>query len=273
MSIELVSEVFDHCPAEVSPAERLILLAIAEQAQDKDRTDGGRFIAARTCFPGQGLMERMTGLGKSGFGDALRRLSKRNLEVRVAIAIDKSGRPIYAAKGHNTVYRLPALKGLATATPLPAPKALAAARPLPLKGLALTTQRSCSDDTKVLPQQGPNHKEPEVTSLPTLIDVSTPSATSQKADTENEFLQWYSTYPKKQAKAAARKAFTTARKKTDLGTLLASTQAYANSVKGKELRFIAMPASWLNQDRWEDELTPQRSQPTAGTPWSKEFHQ
>jgi len=70
----------------------------------------------------------------------------------------------------------------------------------------------------------------------------------------DEFDQWYSRYPKKEAKEAARKAFTKARKTVDLKALLEGVERYAASVKDKDRQFVALPATWLNAGRWADEI-------------------
>lgn len=77
---------------------------------------------------------------------------------------------------------------------------------------------------------------------------------SSTADAEDEFAEWYSAYPRKEAKGAARKAFKTARKKTSLESLMAGLTRYTESIQGKERTFIALPGSWLNAERWEDEI-------------------
>ncbi len=68
----------------------------------------------------------------------------------------------------------------------------------------------------------------------------------------SEFDEWYSFFPRKVAKGAARRAFTKARKKTEQGELITSARAYAASVVGKDREFIAHPATWLNGERWLD---------------------
>lgn len=71
---------------------------------------------------------------------------------------------------------------------------------------------------------------------------------------DEEFDRWYALYPRKEAKAAGRKAFAKARKSADMDTLVTALERYVTSVKGKERQYIALPASWLNAGRWEDEL-------------------
>lgn len=77
---------------------------------------------------------------------------------------------------------------------------------------------------------------------------------------QDEFDRWYATYPRKEAKANARRAFTKARKSAEMDTLMAGVERYVDSVKGKERQFIALPATWLNAGRWEDEYAPSRQQ-------------
>lgn len=77
----------------------------------------------------------------------------------------------------------------------------------------------------------------------------------------DEFEQWYSAYPRKEAKVNAKKAFAKARKQTSLEALISGLEIYKQSVKGKERQFIALPASWLNAGRWDDEIPLEQSQP------------
>lgn len=61
-------------------------------------------------------------------------------------------------------------------------------------------------------------------------------------------------FPAKVGKGQARKAFNAALKKADVSTILDGMERYARSVKGKDSRFIAHPATWLNGERWTDEV-------------------
>lgn len=73
------------------------------------------------------------------------------------------------------------------------------------------------------------------------------------AGAEDEFDGWYSMYPRKEARTAALKAFTKARKSASLETLMGGLTNYKKSIQGKDRQFIALPASWLNAGRWQDE--------------------
>lgn len=72
-------------------------------------------------------------------------------------------------------------------------------------------------------------------------------------DNLSKFVEWYGTYPRHVARGAAEKAFVKALLLVSLETLIAGARGYAQSVIGKEPQYVAHPATWLNQRRWEDE--------------------
>lgn len=87
---------------------------------------------------------------------------------------------------------------------------------------------------------------------------------------QDEFDQWYSRYPKKEAKDAARKAFVKARKTASLQELIDGLDRYVAAVSGKQREYIALPATWLNAGRWQDEVAtqPVLSVVPAGYGWA-----
>jgi len=88
---------------------------------------------------------------------------------------------------------------------------------------------------------------------------------------QDEFDRWYALYPRKEAKENARKAFAKARKQTDMETLVTSLERYTASMKGKDRQYIALPASWLNAGRWEDEVPkPNLTVVPAGYAWANQ---
>lgn len=68
------------------------------------------------------------------------------------------------------------------------------------------------------------------------------------------FDAFWSAYPKKTGKGAAKKAFE--KVNVDLGTLLAAVerQKMSDQWRRENGRYIPNPSTWLNQERWEDEL-------------------
>ncbi len=73
---------------------------------------------------------------------------------------------------------------------------------------------------------------------------------------ENDFDLFWSAYPKKVGKQAAKKAFS--RVKTPVETLLTAVERQKCSAQWSRDngQYIPNPATWLNQGRWEDELSP-----------------
>ncbi len=85
----------------------------------------------------------------------------------------------------------------------------------------------------------------------------------KKKEQELLFARFWNAYPKHTAKATARKAFD----KVDpdaakVETMIAAIEKQKASAQWQENggQFIPYPATWLNQNRWEDELP----KPTAG---------
>jgi hypothetical protein len=73
-------------------------------------------------------------------------------------------------------------------------------------------------------------------------------------DNDNElFDNWWSIYPKKKAKAAARKAWDKC--KVDKQMLIDDiTNRVANDPQWQDIQFVPFPATYLNGHRWEDEI-------------------
>jgi hypothetical protein len=68
------------------------------------------------------------------------------------------------------------------------------------------------------------------------------------------FDAFWAHYPRKKGKGAARTAWARATKKADPGEIITGLSRYCREVEQvDEARFIAHPATWLNQERWLDE--------------------
>ena len=86
------------------------------------------------------------------------------------------------------------------------------------------------------------------------------------------FDEWWKIYPKRVGKGAARLAFAKALKKTDALRLLEAAEQYAASRISADKQFTLNPATWLNQERWDDEMTTlESSLPDADTSWYDEL--
>lgn len=75
----------------------------------------------------------------------------------------------------------------------------------------------------------------------------------------DDFEEWWKLYPRKEAKKAAREAYLKARARVAQGVLIESLQAQILDRKimqksGREPPFMPHGSTWLNNDRWEDEV-------------------
>ena len=69
-----------------------------------------------------------------------------------------------------------------------------------------------------------------------------------------KFNDFYKSYPRKTAKGLARKAWCSAINKAEPDDIISKASLFASSVDGKDKKFIPHPATWLNQERWDDEI-------------------
>ena len=88
--------------------------------------------------------------------------------------------------------------------------------------------------------------------LPTTIHTTS----LQPTNDESAFDEWWEHYPKKVGKGQARKAYTTALKKVDAGTLMEKLEQFKvhHEKLGTHRRYIPNASTWLNGERWDDEL-------------------
>ncbi|MGW4075939.1 helix-turn-helix domain-containing protein [Streptomyces asiaticus] len=87
--------------------------------------------------------------------------------------------------------------------------------------------------------------------------ASFPDATDSQQQEDAAFVAFYSRYPRKVSKGNARKAFAAAVKRgVKPETLIAAAEAHRDYWRRvrTETRFIPHPATWLNSERYDDEL-------------------
>lgn len=86
-------------------------------------------------------------------------------------------------------------------------------------------------------------------------DSDSEKDSSADADaTLDPFTTWYAAYPRREGRGQALRAFRAALKKTDAQTLTAALAAQLpRLVAVSDRRFIPLPATWLNGERWLDE--------------------
>lgn len=131
-----------------------------------------------------------------------------------------------------------------------------------------STRRACSEPSGTgTGEQGNRGRTTSVTA-----DAST-HADTPPADDDAEFETWWAVWPRKVSKGGARKAYRSARRKrVSAAHLLATATAQAAAWKatGKDREYIPHAATWLNEERYGDEI--ERPQFTVITnpdsPWS-----
>jgi hypothetical protein len=77
------------------------------------------------------------------------------------------------------------------------------------------------------------------------------------------FEEFWEICPRKEGKGAARKAYALARRREDGATLFSAMKEYAASRRGEEERYTCHPATWLNQERWNDEPIKPKAKPSG----------
>ena len=114
-------------------------------------------------------------------------------------------------------------------------------------------------DVQNLPSPMENISSPPMQNLPThnlgINNLGKEPNTSSKDDEVNYYFdQLWSLYPRKVGKGQARKAFKAASKKADFYDLLPKLMDYVQTLEGKDKQYIPHLATWLNGERWEDEV-------------------
>lgn len=97
MAISLIVEVLDYAPLDLTQAELVVLVVLAEQARED----------TRECWPGMDLICHRSRLKEDSVRRVFQRLAARGLEVRVPVGKSKGGQPVYAHHGARTLYRIP----------------------------------------------------------------------------------------------------------------------------------------------------------------------
>lgn len=87
------------------------------------------------------------------------------------------------------------------------------------------------------------------------VDVDVDGYTKEEAKPDR-FAEFWDAYPRKIGRGQAEKAWKAATKKADAQAILDGLKAALPTLKAAEQRFIPHPTTWLNGERWDDDLTP-----------------
>jgi len=115
-----------------------------------------------------------------------------------------------------------------------------------------SAQKRWAQDTENVEEKPPPNRSPNGSP-----NAKKPEARSQNIDI-HQFDEFWTICPRKVGKGQARKAYTSALKKTTHAEIMAGMRQYAEFAKDKDIEFIAHPATWLNGERWADETEVKR---------------
>jgi len=89
---------------------------------------------------------------------------------------------------------------------------------------------------------------------PDSIEQTLGQTPPQNGGVVTAFERFWTLYPRKQAKGAAQKAFTKAATKTSTEAIIEGLRAQLPTMSQQERQYIPHPATWLNAERWSDEV-------------------
>lgn len=95
----------------------------------------------------------------------------------------------------------------------------------------------------------------------------TTTSTAARTDDPEGFAEFWAIYPRREGKRKAAQAFRAALKRADLQAILEGAKRYADVPR--EPQYVAMPTTWLNADRWDDEPMTKSGAPAPGSGWDK----
>lgn len=107
--------------------------------------------------------------------------------------------------------------------------------------MRLVSDPQCESDEIAMAREKEREKERK--------DSKTPPKASR------EFDSFWISYPRKVGKEAARKAFIKAMTKTTAPKIMSAVEDLRIRVAGKDQQFTPHPATWLNEGRWDDEVS------------------
>lgn len=98
------------------------------------------------------------------------------------------------------------------------------------------------------------------------------TTTSSPLSAPTEFDHFWRSYPRKVNKGNAKKAFEKAMKQTDLQTIMSGLETLRIQVAGKGQEYIPHASSWLNGERWTDEVAQPVAVGQRTGPWDPGYH-
>lgn len=230
-----MSWVWDH--SEASGIDRLVLLAVADHASD----DG------TNAYPAMSTLQKKTRVDERTVQRALRRLVDIG-ELAVRFGAGEHGQNVYRVI-MNKITTPAERHPRQSATPgNPPPRQSATGG----GGTESPTPRQSATQTVLEPSLEPKDSPP-----------------ASRRGIDALFDEFWSVYPRREAKSAAKVKFAAAVKRgVSFDVILIGAKRYRDD-PNREPQYTAHPATWLNQGRWDDDPLPpraqQRSQPARNS--------
>lgn len=117
------------------------------------------------------------------------------------------------------------------------------------------------DYPRYAPPLGASVLDLEQSSPAVVLELRPKGSSPSAAITNHNFEDFWQAYPRKVGKGKAREAYVRALRSTDAATLAEQARRYAHSVRAKDPQYIPYPTTWLNQERWADDLPEPRHVP------------
>lgn len=182
MSIGLMLEVMDHAPAELTSGERLVLLVIAERANEESR------IAKQSERWTLDVIAHRAGVRRSGLKSIFQGLARKGCEIRIPVKFDKSRSPVFAFEGTAMTFKIPHLAQRG-GQDIPSqrrghdiPSSDAEGMPQHPRGVAVASERGGQDH----PQSLKTLKEPSNPSPLPPVDTDEPSDVGTEKEGKGE---------------------------------------------------------------------------------------
>ena len=98
------------------------------------------------------------------------------------------------------------------------------------------------------------NKNKYITNIPNTKEEISPRDNISLSPLETDFERFWNSYPKKVGKPYARQIFMRKIKHEDMSSLLEGLERYKSSKQWKDSQYIPNPSTFINQERWKDEV-------------------
>jgi len=229
---------------ELPPLTRLLFIGLWCAADREGRLEDSPITIKFSVLPGDDCdVDKMLGeLAKSGFIIRYETDETRYIQVK-----------------HFTKHQSPHSKEKASTIPAP-DKHQTSTRQTPDKhaliadsGLLIADKRLAQKESPIRPSNGSTASNDSESA------EQHASNNGSNGSKPSAFDAFWEVYPVKKGKKKAREAFKTACKETTAEAIVDAIRSQVDHLMREGPKFCPHPTTWLNQGRWEDEITPEKT--------------